>query len=977
MRQPGLIIGLIALLSLTAWADAPLIAVDSLRIEISGNNVVLHWAYPAKFVPGDIDFIITKISAGDSSIFYTEQNNYSEPFTAGNSFYTISFSSPYYLGLDETVLEDFEDGSVTLTSYSAAQDREPNSWSVQATTTFNNSDYALQVYGNTWKVQSVSPFTAAENTMFGIAVDTYHSGSSAGSEICAFGVGDGSHELFYNFRGTDLTDSINWRNTYFCVGNENTWQFFYLPIGVDWFNAYGYYPVLNRFIYLNDEDNWASNGGIYFDYICDITGDMPIAPELTVDFEMIYTYETPAGMTFQFTAEAEDPDSDTLFYLWEFGEGWSSELQNPIFTFPAEGYYTVEAEVRDETGLVDLQTIHIEVPLGVNSGTITANFAGDAMMARRYEEPGGWITVYGADTLWTQITPIFGEGADLSFCNLECVFTTDLSTPHPTKEYVFAGNPNNLDALVNAGVDGVTLANNHVMDYLNIGMYDTQEGLDSRGIERCGSGANDYQSNLPMVHFREGVSVANLGYCNRTGRADNLPPFMESGPNKPGFTWFTEYYLQESVPQAAALYDIVVVQVHCGTEYDENPDTSLGGDWNIELPAQAYLEVDSTTLDLQYSAIDMGADLVVAHHPHILQGYEVYNGKLIAHSMGNFVFEQQQLETMYSMILYANMDRDGIHSCYFRPVMIDDYIPKPATGELGKAIIDKIADLSRDMNAVVLPVYEENLAFIALDPAQISSTEIIDTVTVVFPDSLPDTTYSNPMQMEKYGSLSNIISFSGIPMTQVEVKYGREIMYFGGFEDEGSSIWNMGSNSSVLFDQSIKHSGNRSIKVYAQCYQSAASGTEMEDKLVIDDDKDYTLGGYIKGINTDQAALELRYYGTRYGTVPINIQAVEGNLTGTFDWQFVSADLDIPTGGFYGTVGVRNSSPVLDDSWAWFDDVTLIEWEDDWQPASLEIPHPNNYRWAKFRILAGYQPAAEVVYQMVQYDGKELWYSVE
>jgi len=307
-------------------------------------------------------------------------------------------------------------------------------------------------------------------------------------------------------------------------------------------------------------------------------------------------------------------------------------------------------------------------------------------------------------------------------------------------------------------------------------------------------------------------------------------------------------------------------------------------------------------------------------------------------------------------------------------VIVDDYIPKPATGGLGKAIIDKIADLSRDMNAVVLPVYEENLAFIALDASQIVSETVTDTVTAVFPDLSTDTAYSNPVEIEKEGSIANIISISGIPIGQVEVQYGREILWFGDFEDEGSTIWDMGTNSNILFDQAIRHSGYRSIKIYSNCYQSSSSSTEMEDKLVIDDNKDYTLCGYIKGINANHPKLQLRYYSSRYGVSPINVQSLESASSGTFDWQLVSADLNIPNNGYYGTVGVSSSPPVLDEGWAWFDDAALIEWESSWHAIGEEIPHPNNYRWLRFRVVEANEEQAEVVYSLVKYSGKELWF---
>ena len=965
----------VLIISGAGFAQAiPLMPANSLSIKIVDDDVKLQWEHLPGFDIGEIEYKVVILSSPEKDTLITTENFYLMPLTDGYGIFAVYYESPFYLGLDEIVLEDFESGTITLSSYSSSQDREPNNWQLDTETTYNNSQYSLLVYGNTWKVQQVNPIELLENSMWGIAVNSYDSPSSDPSEICAFGVGAGDDELFYTFRGSQMADSVHWRNTYFCVGPEDEWIFHFLPIGIDWFNAYGYNPTIDRFVYLNDEDSFQSNGGIFFDYICDITDDLPIAPEIWVDFEQLFSFESP-GMTFQFTADAIDPDSDTLFYHWEFGQEHSTDEQNPIYTFPWEGYFTVEAQVRDETGLIDRQTIHIEVPLGATTGEITVNFTGDAMMGRRYESQG-IIPNLGADAIWESSYEILGGEADLSFINLECVFSTDVSTPHPTKEYIFYGNPQSLLALQNAGIDGVTLANNHVMDYMEIGQIQTEFHLDTLEIEHCGSGANDYLSNLPMVHYKDGISVANLGYCNRTGRADNLPPFMESGPNKAGFTWFTEFYLQESVPQSAELYDIVVVQVHCGTEYDTNPDTSLGGDGMGEEPWMPIpLETDSTTLELQYQAIDMGADLVVAHHPHVLQGYEVYNGKLIAHSMGNYAFDQNIYETFTSMILYTRMDKDAINSCYFRPVFIDDYIPKPATGALGRAIIDRIADYSRRLNTTVLPVYESDLAFIALDQSQISYITEFDTVFAAFPDSVSDTTYSNPVEIYWDGFLSDILQITGVSPGQVEVRYGREMLWFGNFEDEGATMWDLGSAGTSDYDFQIKHEGLQAVKIYANSYMSDESEVKLENRFSLERDDDYTLCGWIKGINSDHPSLDMDFYSNRYSGGYQGTQTINQTLMGTFDWQHISTDLEIPDDTNYGNISLNNSPPIADEGWVWFDDIKLIHWENDWHSVPIEIPHPNNYRFLQFRIIDEYTETATVIYTLAKYDGKNLWFN--
>ncbi len=87
----------------------------------------------------------------------------------------------------------------------------------------------------------------------------------------------------------------------------------------------------------------------------------------------------------------------------------------------------------------------------------------------------------------------------------------------------------------------------------------------------------------------------------------------------------------------------------------------------------------------------------------MLQGFESYQGKLIAHSLGNFIFDLYYPETMPTLVLTLEMDKQGITGYRFTPAWINHWIPEPATGDLGRAIVDRLADSSRPMNAIVVP----------------------------------------------------------------------------------------------------------------------------------------------------------------------------------------------------------------------------------------------------------------------------------
>ncbi len=936
--------------------------VEGLTISVEGDEVVLRWN-PATVPGGEALYRVTRSGSDGTCSHLTPLTTHRESRSCQAAVYSVTVFDPSNrLPRDEVIIEDFESGSVALTSY-PGEDLEPNSWNLNQTVTYQNSNYSLFVYGNTWKVQSISPVAVTYNSVWGIAVNSYGSGEYPG-EIEALGISDGINEFFYTFRGSEFVDSIHWNVTYHWVGDENTWVFHHLPIGRDWIMAFGYEPNISSLIYVNDEDDWRSNGGIYFDYICDISMDMPQAPTLTVDYEVVEDSINSHGMSIQFTATAVDPDPDTLYFHWDFGDGDESDEQNPIHSYVRPGDYTVQATVHDSTMMFDRRNIELVLPLGAPYSEITVNFTGDAMMGRRYVS-GGIIPNYGPNVIWEPSFPALGGAADISIVNLECPFTNNTNHPHPTKDYIFHGEPEYLTALVFAGIDGVTLANNHTTDYMEPGFIDTRNTLDTLGIKHFGAGLNEYEAMQPAVFFSGGVSVGMLGYCNRTGRIDNLPPFLEAGPNKAGFTWFKEYYIERTVPQAEQLYDVVVAHVHCGTEYSTRPDTTMGGD-ALPPPTMPFPPpIDSTTLLLQYQTLDLGADLVVAHHPHVLQGYRVYNGKLIAHSMGNFAFDQYYFETFPSMILYTEMNRQGIFKAYFKPVFIDDYIPQIAKGELARNIIDRIADYSQYLNTTVIPDYESCRGLIALGEHQIVSRTAYGCGRVTIPQG-NEITISHPLEIWGNGFLCRIDSITGSE-GPFEVQFGREMLWVGNFEDEGSTIWNLNSDSETI-DSVITLHGSGALRLTTHALQGGPTVANMENRMRWIWGEDHTICGWIKGINAGGAYPEIVYYRGRTGGEPRYTQPIGDPLRGTFDWTYFCEDLNIGNQGYYGDFTFVNGPPYDDEGYAWFDEVKVIRWEDEWHTVPTEVPAPNNVHFIRLRSPNCGDETLKAHYNEIEYD---------
>jgi len=261
------------------------------------------------------------------------------------------------------------------------------------------------------------------------------------------------------------------------------------------------------------------------------------------------------------------------------------------------------------------------------------------------EHPSVWLA---------KVAPLFRQ-ADFVQGNLEGAASEPLpATPGKAGESnVLKMRPSVCDALQEAGFHTVTLANNHAMDFGDEGMLQTLAHLDRVGIVPFGAGRDIASARKPAIIERDGVKVAFLAYCSVY-----TPGSAPAGANKPGIVTIpvqTSYEIptgifsnpgglprvittpnasdvakmREEVRLAKEQADVVVVNFHWGlTQRGSWPSAGVPVD---ERPFYVlnYQE------DLGRAAIDVGADLVVGHHPHRLQGFELYKGKLICYSIGN------------------------------------------------------------------------------------------------------------------------------------------------------------------------------------------------------------------------------------------------------------------------------------------------------------------------------------------------------
>ena len=285
-------------------------------------------------------------------------------------------------------------------------------------------------------------------------------------------------------------------------------------------------------------------------------------------------------------------------------------------------------------------------------------FGGDVALTHSYSDK------VGRDHQWSfSQLPELRE-ADISMVNLEAPFTQQ-NQALPGKKFNFKAPPENIQVLQNGGIDIVNLANNHTMDYQGSGLSDTLATLDKAGIQSVGAGTDIKNARRPIVMEVKGQKVAYLGYYDADLHAATA--------SSPGTNPRHNDRVAADIKALRSQVDWIVVNYHWGEELAKYP-----GDWQI---------------DLARFTVDQGADLVVGHHPHVLQGAEVYKGRPIVYSLGNFIFGGKAVSDYDTAALKVSLKEQQM-KVEFLPVQVRNFQAKVVNGQSGQQILSQITNVS-------------------------------------------------------------------------------------------------------------------------------------------------------------------------------------------------------------------------------------------------------------------------------------------
>lgn len=818
------------------------------------------------------------------------------------------------------------------------EDADPNSYEIIDTDHAGPDNYSLRLYGNTWKRITIQPYQIDSSTVWGIWAKLERRG-----EVQAIGVADSANYLYYIIWGKEAPQSQYWNTTYEGWFEEDEWTDVLLPIGEDWEGRFGYAPRITELRFVNDNDTVSQDGEVLFDDLRDVTDAQPLKPVAAFEWSSL-TDSDPDSVHIAFRSHAYDLDSPWLDHLWDFGDGQTSTLYHPEHVFVSHSRHRVTLTVSDQETRESWITHAIEDTPVTAPRDMWFAFTGDIITGRGYENDNGIIESWGIDTLFEPSYPWL-QTADLTSVNLECPLTT-ATTGHPTKGIVFKSNPSNVSGFVNAGIDFVTLANNHVFDYMVNGMLETMYVLDTAGIVHNGAGMNDELARRVRFLSSNGLSFAMLSFSDRTGSYNNVQPFLDSGRSRPGFAMWNRAAIESTVEEAAALSDYVVINTHSGDEYTlqpvlgmDQPDDPLGDEGMI-----LELVPDTLQRQLRQYAIDLGAELVIAHHPHIIQGFEVYNGKLIAHSLGNFIFDLTYSETMPTVVLKTHFSADqGVDKAVVHPAYINHWIPQPAQGELARNILDYESEMSRRLGTWLLRAPGADSALIVFDTTGFLRSAQLQSYTLpLTQDGIWWVSVPQKLEMDGYP-----ISAEVITGPDFQIRYGREKLYFGNMESEGADGWLLNSGDEGYVTD-IAHSGSRSIRLRRTSGTPGNVVTNIEYRIPLPATQVYSIVGWQRNENAGTTSIQAQYYAQRSGGTALGLADIGGSSNGTTDWVLRSAPLVPPNGTTFISIRMSLLAPGTGTGYSWFDDISLVQW-DNWMDQPATAGFPNDYHYVQVR----------------------------
>jgi poly-gamma-glutamate capsule biosynthesis protein CapA/YwtB (metallophosphatase superfamily) len=553
-------------------------------------------------------------------------------------------------------------------------------------------------------------------------------------------------------------------------------------------------------------------------------------------------------------------------------------------------------------------------------------FGGDVMMGRRFYKPyfGDDILIHRDNKLddskaIVQHVKPYMSIADYAAVNLETQIADKKPAERAPKSVTFYSEPEILAALSWAGIDYVSLGNNHTYDYMDSGLHSTLAFLKNSELGYSGAGIDEKSALKAHTTKINNSEFAMLGYLGWEGSAD---PTQTANDKHGGAAYGSMDNMLQSVTKQVAQDKVTVVQYHGSQEYADSPT--------------------GVTEQRLKSSLDAGAALAIAHHPHVTQGLELYDNKLIAYSMGNFIFDQNFSATQHSFILYVWLDEGEFHRAEIVPIYVKGYKPTPATGLQRYSVMKRLTELSKQRNTYISQSGGHGVVSANNQPPVNTAMKL----AIDFDDDEKTTALSH---LSWNQSINTVI----LPDTQTRYRLGTNLINGSDFEsfasfDSPERGWLFDRQATALND--FGASGQHSLAISLEGSQPSTVGMQsfrrvykassaMTIKAKFNTNSAVKINFFWQGRKTRQKLFDAFKNGKKHLITSVNLAAREA-------WQNVEVDFNSPRIGYksyrvIAEIQLQNG----DKAQVNIDDFALVEW----QSAFSRNTQPNFYNTLSYQ----------------------------
>jgi poly-gamma-glutamate synthesis protein (capsule biosynthesis protein) len=281
------------------------------------------------------------------------------------------------------------------------------------------------------------------------------------------------------------------------------------------------------------------------------------------------------------------------------------------------------------------------------------------------------INKHGIESPFLKIKNFLKDG-DIKFANLENVFCDNIKGIK-NQAHLLRGKPENIFSITNADFNIVSLANNHILDYGEDGLKKTISLLDTHKILHTGAGTTLSMARQPVILDKKGIAFGFLAYA--------MKGIQSSSTNTAGAAWIDYEQIKEDMLNLKAKVDHIIISLHAGIEF-------------IDYPHPDHRK-------LCHKITDLGASLIIGHHPHVIQGIEKVNNCLIAYSLGNLIFDTMLMDyktpySQQSIMLKCKFNKKSIVNYEIIPTIINDnYQPEIADDNTREIILYRLNKISQ------------------------------------------------------------------------------------------------------------------------------------------------------------------------------------------------------------------------------------------------------------------------------------------